>query len=82
MMHYNELAPVPSDRPVAHADRLRLAVAGYLARFKGASLDHTHSDLRCYLAWCSQAGMAPYQTHSRAADGAVFPCIRRRSAAD
>jgi hypothetical protein len=31
MMHYNELAPVLSDRPVANADRLRLAVAAHLA---------------------------------------------------
>jgi hypothetical protein len=28
---------------------LWLAVAAYLARFKGASRDHANSDLRCYL---------------------------------
>jgi hypothetical protein len=38
MMHYNELAPIPSDRPVAGADRLRLAVAAYLARFKPSTV--------------------------------------------
>jgi integrase/recombinase XerD len=60
MMHYNELAPVPSDHPVAHADRLRLAVAAYLARFKGTSRDHANSDLRCYLTWCAERGLDPF----------------------
>ena len=59
MMHYNELCPVPSDVPVPRADRLRLAVAAYLARFRGASRDHTHSDLRSYLAWCAGRGLDP-----------------------
>jgi integrase/recombinase XerD len=59
MMHYNELAPISSDRPVPHADRLRLAVAAYLARFKGASRDRTHSDLRCYLTWCADRSLDP-----------------------
>jgi integrase len=58
-MLYNELAPIPSDRPVPHADRLRLAIAAYLARFKGASRDHTHSDLRCYLTWCADRSLDP-----------------------
>jgi hypothetical protein len=44
-------APVPRD------DRLRLAVAAYLARFKGSSRDHTESDLRCFLAWCAEHGL-------------------------
>ncbi|HEY4867075.1 MAG TPA: hypothetical protein VIK45_16355 [Candidatus Dormibacteraeota bacterium] len=30
-----------------------------LARFKGASRDHTHSDLRCYLAWCADRSLDP-----------------------
>src|SRR6266540_2740752 len=34
MMHYNELAPA-QPALVSHADRLRLAAAAYLARFKG-----------------------------------------------
>src|SRR6266496_1313302 len=60
MMRYNELAPIPPSNPVPHADRLRLAVAAYLARFKGGSRDHhTHSDLRCYLAWCAERGLGP-----------------------
>jgi hypothetical protein len=41
MMHYYELASIPPSSPVPHADPLRLAVAAYLARFKGISRDHT-----------------------------------------
>jgi integrase/recombinase XerD len=59
MMHYNELASVPSSSHVPHADPLRLAVAAYLARFKGISRDHTHSDLRCYLTWCAERSLDP-----------------------
>jgi len=40
-------------------DRLRLAVAAYLAHFKGSSREHTESDLRCYLAWCAERGLDP-----------------------
>ena len=54
------VTPVPSEHPVAHADRLRLAVAAYLARFKGTSRDHADSDLRCYLAWCAERGLDPF----------------------
>lgn len=38
---------------------LRIAVAAYLARFKGQSRVHTESDLRCYLTWCSRQGLDP-----------------------
>jgi hypothetical protein len=55
MMTFTELAPAPSDPPEPFTDRLRLAVAAYLARFKGSSREHTESDLRCYLAWCAEA---------------------------
>jgi hypothetical protein len=37
MMNFTELASVPSDHLVPFTDQLRLAVAAYLARFKGAS---------------------------------------------
>jgi len=60
MMHYNELVPAHASALVPHADRLRLAVAAYLARFKGTSRDHTNSDLRCYLAWCAERGLDPF----------------------
>jgi hypothetical protein len=49
MMIPAEPAPVPSDQAGPLADQLRLAVAAYLARFKGSSREHTESDLRCYL---------------------------------
>ncbi|HET6920882.1 MAG TPA: hypothetical protein VFI46_15680, partial [Jiangellaceae bacterium] len=36
-----------------------LAVAAYLARFKGQSRIHTESDLRGYLIWCEARGLDP-----------------------
>jgi site-specific recombinase XerD len=59
MMNFTELASVPSDRLVPVTDQLRLAVAAYLARFKGSSREHTESDLRCYLAWCREHELDP-----------------------
>src|SRR5271165_6594292 len=59
MMTFTELAPAASDPREPFTDRLRLAVAAYLARFKGSSREHTESDLRCYLAWCAQRGLDP-----------------------
>ena len=59
MMNFTELPPVPSDYLVPVTDQLRLAVAAYLARFKGSSRDHTESDLRCYLAWCAERSQDP-----------------------
>ena len=59
MMNFTELASAPSDRLVSVTDQLRLAVAAYLARFKGSSREHTESDLRCYLAWCMEHGLDP-----------------------
>jgi site-specific recombinase XerD len=59
MMKYAELASVPSDDPVPFTDQLRLAVAAYLARFKGSSRERTESDLRCFLAWCAERGLDP-----------------------
>ena len=54
-----KLTSAPSDRRVPFADQLRLAVAAYLARFKGSSRSHTESDLRCYLAWCGERDLDP-----------------------
>ena len=59
MMNFTDLPPVPSNHLAPFTDQLRLAVAAYLARFKGASRDHTESDLRCYLASCAQRGLDP-----------------------
>ena len=59
MMNFTELASVSSDRPVPFTDQLRLAVAAYLARFKGSSREHTESDLRAFLTWCAARGLDP-----------------------
>jgi integrase/recombinase XerD len=59
MTTFAQLAPAPSDPPDPFTDRLRLAVAAYLARFKGSSREHTESDLRCYLSWCAERGLDP-----------------------
>ena len=59
MMTFTELASVPTDPLAPFTDRLRLAVAAYLARFKGSSREHTESDLRCYLTWCAERGLDP-----------------------
>ncbi|MGX7678690.1 tyrosine-type recombinase/integrase [Jatrophihabitans sp. DSM 45814] len=45
--------------PPVRFDGLRLALAAYLARYKGQSRTHTESDLRCYLNWCSEHGLDP-----------------------
>jgi site-specific recombinase XerD len=59
MTSYTDLASVPGNSPEPFDDRLRLAVAAYLARFKGSSREHTESDLRCYLTWCAERGLDP-----------------------
>src|SRR5216110_1591724 len=58
-MTFSDLASVPCDPLAPFTDQLRLAVAAYLARFKGSSREHTESDLRCYLAWCAERGPDP-----------------------
>jgi hypothetical protein len=62
MTTFTQLAPAPYDPPEPFTDRLRLAVAAYLARVKGSSREHTESDLRCYLAWCAERGLDPRAT--------------------
>ena len=59
MVNLTDLASVPSAHLAPFTDRLRLAVAAYLARFKGTSRNCTESDLRCYLAWCAERGLDP-----------------------
>lgn len=63
MMTFSELPSEPSDHLVLLFDQLRLAVAAYLARFKGASRYHTESDLRCYLTWCAEHRLDPLAAH-------------------
>ena len=46
--------------PGEHAGAtLRIAVAAYLARFKGQSRVHTESDLRSFVNWCNRQGLDP-----------------------
>jgi integrase/recombinase XerD len=59
MMTFTDLASAPSGPLTPFTDRQRLAVAAYLARFKGSSREHTESDLRCYLSWCAERGLDP-----------------------
>ena len=59
MTTFTQLIRTPSDSPEPFTDQLRLAVAAYLARFKGSSREHTESDLRCYLSWCAERGLDP-----------------------
>jgi site-specific recombinase XerD len=59
MMNFTDLASVPSHPLAPFTDRLRLAVAAYLTRFKGTSRTRTESDLRCYLVWCAERGLDP-----------------------
>jgi integrase/recombinase XerD len=65
MMTFTELPCVPSDPLGPFTDQLRLAVAAYLARFRGSSRYHTESDLRCYLAWCAGQGQDPLAAQRR-----------------
>ncbi len=57
MTTFTQLTFPSSDPPEPFTDQLRLAVAAYLARFKGTSREHTESDLRCYLSWCAGQGL-------------------------
>ena len=59
MTTFTQLIRTSSDSPEPFTDQLRLAVAAYLARFKGSSREHTESDLRCYLSWCAERGLDP-----------------------
>jgi hypothetical protein len=59
MMIFTELASALSVPQASFTDRLRLAVAAYLASFKDSSREHTESDLCCYLAWCAQQASVP-----------------------
>jgi hypothetical protein len=48
-----------SGLPAPRGDPLRLAVGAYLARFKGASREHTESGLRCLLNCCAERDLDP-----------------------
>ena len=57
MTIFTGLTSRPADPSAPSTERLRLAVAAYLARLKGSSREHTESGLRCYLAWCAEHGL-------------------------
>ena len=50
----------PAVSGVVASPVLRLAIAAYLARFKGQSRVHTESDLRGYLRWCEERQLDPF----------------------
>jgi integrase/recombinase XerD len=58
-MQNSDSGPAVSGVVVSTPPVLRLAVAAYLARFKGQSRIHTESDLRSYLTWCESHGLDP-----------------------
>ena len=59
MTNFTDLPSGPPDHLVPFIDQLRLAVAAYLARFKGSSRYHTESDLRCLLVRCAERDLDP-----------------------
>lgn len=58
-MENSQPGPAVSGVVVTTTRVRRLAVAAYLARFKGQSRIHTESDLRGYLDWCESRGLDP-----------------------
>jgi hypothetical protein len=58
-LNLTDLASAPSEPLGPFTDRLRLAVAAFLARFKSISGNRTESDLRSYLSWCAERGLDP-----------------------
>jgi integrase/recombinase XerD len=49
-------ADLTHDPMPASSDGLASAVTAYLSRYKGLSREHTHSDLRVFLTWCTGQG--------------------------
>lgn len=54
-----EFLPVPLAGERWRVDPLRLAVAGYLAGYRGETRHHAESDLRVHLTWCQERGLDP-----------------------
>lgn len=42
-------------------DRLHIAVAAYLARYKDPTRKHAATDLRAFVTWCQERGLPPLQ---------------------
>ncbi len=62
-MDTSQAEPAVSGIVVTTSPMLRLAVAAYLARFKGQSRVHTESDLRGFLIWCEDRASMRSQRH-------------------
>ena len=58
-MENSQSDPAVSGVVISTSHVRRLAVAAYLAQFKGQSRIHTESDLRGYLTWCEARGLDP-----------------------
>lgn len=57
--HIISLSDVGHD--LVSRDPLKLAVAGYLARYHGSTLKDFTYDLKVYLDWCDQKGLRPLE---------------------
>jgi hypothetical protein len=53
------LVPATAGEMLTSGERLRVAVAAFLARYTGLSRAHTASDLRGFLDWCAGRGVDP-----------------------
>ena len=60
-MLISQPGPAVSGIVLDFSQHRHLAVAAYLARFKGQTRIHTESDLRSYLDWCQQRDLDPLQ---------------------
>src|SRR3954453_3311585 len=58
-MATSSLQPLGSTDDTSGAQSLMLAIAGFLANFKGRTRVHAESDLACFLRWCQHAEIAP-----------------------
>ncbi len=61
MGSFNLRRPSPAAVSLLRGGMLRIAVAGYLARYKGASRSHAESDLVSFLGWCAERDLDPLE---------------------
>src|SRR5215207_8525842 len=47
------MLPAAVAGPVGPSDRRRMVLTAFLGRFRGQTREHTASDLRCFLSWCT-----------------------------
>lgn len=80
-MDTSQPGPAVSGVVVTTSPVLRLAVAGYLARFKGQSRVHTESDLRGYLIWCEDRDLDPF-TAARPTSSSTSGGCKRSAGSD